>query len=139
MVIQMIKFSAQLYEKLAYLFFGGLTTVINIAAYFLLAEILRIHYLAANAAAWVLAVLFAYITNRKYVFDAGQKDKKGLLREMAGFFGFRGLSGVLDMAMMYLLVSLMGVNGTASKFIVNVLVVILNYVFSKYFIFKKAA
>ncbi len=88
----MLNINKNTFEKISYLFFGGLTTLVNVGTYFSLAEVLKINYLLSNAVAWVFAVLFAYFTNRKYVFSAKAKTKSDTLLEMTKFFGFRGLS-----------------------------------------------
>ena len=104
-------------EIIMYLVFGVLTTVVNIVVYFLSAELLHINYLISNALAWFLSVLFAYITNRKYVFESSSQN---ILKEAVSFFSSRLATGILDMVLM----------------IVNVIVVVLNYVLSKLVVFK---
>lgn len=121
-------------EKILYLFFGALTTLVNFVCYYLFTDVIRMHYMYANALAWVLAVLFAYITNRRYVFTVSKKS--GVVREVVAFFSLRGVSGVIDMLLMFVFVTLIGVNDTISKVGVNVLVVALNYLFSKFIIFR---
>ena len=106
-------------EIIMYLVFGVLTTVVNIVVYFLSAELLHINYLISNALAWFLSVLFAYITNRKYVFESS-----------------RLATGILDMVLMWLFVYFNVVNDVIAKVIVNVIVVVLNYVLSKLVVFK---
>ncbi|OQB14785.1 MAG: GtrA-like protein [Firmicutes bacterium ADurb.Bin193] len=132
----MITVSKGMKEKILYLFFGGLTTVVNMGSYFVLVNAFGVHYLVSNAVAFVLAVVFAYITNRKYVFEAPARSREKIIIEAAGFFGFRGLSGLADMLFMFLMVDVMGINNTISKICVNVFVVIINYLFSKFIIFR---
>lgn len=120
-------------EILLYLIFGVLTTVVNIVVYYISAELLDIHYLISNALAWVLSVLFAYITNRKYVFNSHNKN---VIKEMISFFGSRLATGVLDMALMWVLVNNHLLNDMISKVVVNVIVIVLNYVLSKLVVFK---
>lgn len=122
-------------EVILYLIFGGLTTLVNIVSYSLLADWLGIYYLAANAIAWVLSVLFAYLTNRSFVFESKSRGSEAL-RELLLFFGCRLLSGVFDMACMYVCVDLIRMPGLAAKILSNVIVVILNYLFSKFLIFR---
>lgn len=121
-------------EVLLYLIFGVLTTLVNIIVYAISTKIFHINWEFSNILAWILSVLFAYVTNRNYVFES--KDNN-ILREMCSFFGFRILSFVLDMGFMYLFVNLLKTNDMIAKFIVQVIVIVLNYVFSKLFIFKK--
>lgn len=124
-------------EVIMYLIFGVLTTIVNIVAYEIFANVIKIDYLISNAIAWFLSVLFAYITNRIFVFESKTKKIKELIREIASFFGFRLLSGAMDMGFMYLFVTIMQFNDSLMKILVNIIVVILNYIFSKLFIFKK--
>lgn len=123
-------------EAILYLFFGGLTTLVNIVSYALLAEWAGVYYLAANAIAWVLSVLFAYLTNRSFVFNSHSQGLAAL-RELTLFVGCRVLSGVFDMACMFICVSLIRMPGFWAKLISNVVVVILNYLFSKFWIFRE--
>jgi putative flippase GtrA len=124
-------------EIILYVFFGGLTTLVNIASYALCTRIFIINEYTSNLIAWILAVLFAYVTNRKYVFNSKKNKFKEKLSEFFSFFGFRVLSLVIDMAMMYVLIDKFEVNDMISKIIVNVVIIIVNYVFSKLLIFKK--
>lgn len=120
-------------EVVNYLVFGVLTTVVNIVVYFVFADMLHFHYLISNCVAWLLSVLFAYVTNRKYVFES---KSESIVEEMIKFFVSRLATGGLDMALMWLLVSVLSVNGVASKVLVNVVVVVSNYVLSKIVVFK---
>lgn len=121
-------------EILLYLIFGGLTTLVNILVYALCTKILSINWAVSNVIAWILSVLFAYVTNRKYVFESKSEN---IFKEMSSFFGFRLLSFVLDMGFMYLFVDMIQMNDMIAKVIVQVIVIVLNYIFSKLFIFKK--
>lgn len=123
-------------EAILYLFFGGLTTLVNIVSYALLADWAGVYYLAANAAAWVLSVLFAYLTNRSFVFNSHSQGLAAL-RELMLFVSCRVLSGVFDMACMFVCVDLIRMPGFWAKIISNVVVVILNYLFSKFWIFRE--
>ena len=124
-------------EKISYLFFGALTTLVNIAVFKGLTLIWGTdRYLWANAVAWVLAVAFAYVTNRKYVFVSTASTKCEFTRELLSFFGFRLLSFGADELLMFLLVTVAAQNELAAKIAVNIIVVIMNYIFSKFIIFK---
>ena len=124
-------------EVIMYLIFGVLTTIINIVTYYLFSNILNINYLVSNALAWILSVIFAYITNKIYVFESNTNKAMDVLKEIISFVGFRIVSGLIDMGFMYITVSILLLNDTIMKILSNVVVVILNYVFSKLFIFKK--
>lgn len=123
-------------EVVLYLFFGGLTTLVNIVSFSLLADWLGVYYLTANAAAWVLSVLFAYLTNRRFVFES-KSHGTAILRELALFVGCRLLSGALDMLCMYACVDLIHMPRLIAKILSNIIVIILNYLFSKFLIFRK--
>lgn len=122
-------------EALLYLVFGGLTTAINIISYHLLYEVLSVSNTLSNIIAWVLSVLFAFITNKIWVFESKERGA-ALLREAVSFFGCRAATGVLDVAIMFLCVDLFFLPATPCKIASNVLVIILNFIFSKLLIFK---
>lgn len=123
-------------EVISYLFFGVLTTVVNFVVYFACTDGLHINYLAATAVSWVAAVLFAYVTNRKWVFESKVRGFMPILREMAVFVGCRVFSGVMDMGFMFISVDMIGISDRIAKFITQVAVVVLNYIFSKIIIFR---
>ncbi|MBQ8120433.1 MAG: GtrA family protein [Ruminococcus sp.] len=131
-------------EMLMYLFFGVMTTAVS----FVTAGIAK--YLCENAGlgksavsnistvvSWICAVTFAYVTNRIWVFDSKVKGKKGILTEMVSFYGGRVFTLLVEMGMMWLGYSVMGINYWVTKIVANVVVLILNYVISKLFVFKK--
>ncbi len=120
-----------------YAVFGVLTTVVNMAAYFLCYNLLKIPNVPSTVIAWILAVLFAFITNKLWVFDSPSFDAQTLKHEIPTFFGARLATGILDVVIMYLAVDLAHMNPTVWKLISNVLVIIINYVASKLVIFKK--
>ena len=121
-------------EIIMYLVFGVLTTVVNIVIYYIFSNLLHMNYLFSNAMAWFLSVLFAYVTNRKYVFDSKNNQ---IIKEAISFFGSRLATGIMDMVLMWFLVNFNIVNDVVAKVVVNVIVVILNYILSKLVVFKK--
>ena len=121
-------------EPIAYLFFGGVTTLENIAAYVLLAW-LGLSTALANGVAWAISVLTAYITNRIWVFKSRSRGMAAA-RELATFVACRVGTGLMDEGIMVLGVDRLGLWGPGVKVFSNVLVILLNYVFSKLFIFK---
>ena len=121
-------------EIIMYLVFGVLTTVVNIVVYYIFSNLLHMNYLFSNAMAWFLSVLFAYVTNRKYVFDSKNNQ---IIKEAISFFGSRLATGIMDMMLMWFLVNFNIVNDVVAKVVVNVIVVILNYILSKLVVFKK--
>lgn len=128
-------------EMILYVFFGGLTTLVNIAVNAASVYLLSLSGITTAtvpaAIAWVVSVFFAYITNRKWVFESKKTQRKEIAKEIFSFFGFRLFSGVLDILFMYLTVDILQLSNFWMKLLSNVVVVILNYIFSKLFIFKK--
>ncbi len=124
-------------ETILYLFFGGLTTLINIASYWALTKIFYVDYMVATALAWLLSVLFAFVTNKLFVFDSKSLVATLVLKELVLFVGARLFSGALDMGMMYLFVDVLQVNDMVVKILSNIIVIVVNYILSKLIIFKK--
>ena len=123
-------------EVISYLIFGILTTLVNIVVYTFCKDVLQIQYLISNAIAWIVSVLFAYFTNRKYVFES---HNSLIINELVKFIGARVSTGIMDMLLMWLFVDVLSMQSMISKIIVNVVVVILNYIFSKLFVFQEEA
>lgn len=120
-------------ELVLYVFFGTLTFLVNIITYFLFLDVLGINYLISNILAWFFSVLFAYITNRIWVFESRSPD---ILREMSLFFGGRIFSGAVDTGLMYLFIDVLTIGDLISKIVVQVIVIVLNYIFSKLIVFR---
>ena len=120
-------------EVIMYLIFGVLTTVVNIVVYYVMADMLQVHYMISNIVAWFLSVLFAYITNRKYVFESMSNE---IIKEMTSFFGARLATGAMDMVLMWLFVGLHILPDFVAKVITNVIVIVANYILSKLVVFK---
>lgn len=123
-------------EIIDYIIFGGLTTLVNIVAFFIFETLLGWPYLIANAIAIVLSILFAYITNKLFVFKTRDMTFNENAIEFVKFIGFRLVSGLADMAAMWILVDLISIDTNIAKLLTQFIVVVLNYVFSKLFIFK---
>lgn len=121
-------------ELILYVIFGILTTLVNIAAYLFLVRVLNINYLISNVLAWFFSVLFAYVTNKIWVFESRNTN---IIKEISLFFGGRIFSGVVDTGMMYLMIDILTIDDVISKIFIQVVVVILNYVISKLIVFKK--
>lgn len=124
-------------EIVLYVFFGGLTTLVSIASYWILVDFLHMHYMAATVLSWILSVTFAYVTNRKWVFLSRAHGFLPVLRELVLFYAARLLSGVMEMGLMFGGVSILHLNDKAVKIFANVLVIIANYILSKCFVFRK--
>lgn len=121
---------------IAYLIFGVLTTLINWGSYFLFYSIVHIPNVPSTIIAWILAVAFAFITNKIWVFDSKSFDEKVLLHEIWTFIAARLITGILDVVIMYFAVDVFVMNSTVWKLISNIIVIILNYIFSKLIVFK---
>ena len=121
------------YELIAYIIFGILTTVVDWVVYYILSG-LGVNYIINSIISWTAAVLFAFITNKLFVFDS--KRLKNIFRELVLFVLSRLSTLVINLVGMYVLISLLKLNEFISKAILSILVVILNYIFSKLFIFK---
>lgn len=124
-------------ETMLYLIFGGLTTLINIGSYWLLTSVFAVDFMVANALAWLISVLFAFVTNKLFVFDSKSLAAALVLKEFVLFLGARLFSGALDMGIMYLFVDILGFNDMVIKVLSNIIVIVVNYVLSKLIIFKK--
>lgn len=124
-------------QMIRYLIFGILTTAINEAVYYVCFHPLHRSNLFSTAVAWFAAVLFAFITNKLWVFGSKSFSKSVFLRECLSFFSCRIATGILDMAIMYVSVDCYGQNELLWKLLSNGVVIVLNYVASKLLIFKK--
>jgi putative flippase GtrA len=128
-------------ETISYLIFGVLTTIINIVVFWLAEKELLLFMsktgaaLVGNIIAWVIAVAFAFVTNKLFVFESKSMQPAVLLKELVNFIIARLLSLAFDEGFMY--VAIMFMPSVIAKIISNVFVVVINYVLSKFFIFKK--
>lgn len=120
-----------------YFIFGVVTTLVNIVAYYICARLLRLGMARSNIAAWIFAVAFAYLTNRKWVFESSAGEWRMVIREIAEFFLCRLATGGLDLALMYLGCERMHLNDLFVKCLSNGIVILVNYIASKVIIFKK--
>lgn len=119
-----------------YLIFGGLTTVINVLTYHVSYEIMGIANINSTIIAWVIAVVFAYVTNKLFVFES-KKSGHEAIKEAINFFACRIGTGVIEIGMMYIFVDVLAFDGTIMKLITNVVVIIVNYIASKFLIFNE--
>lgn len=126
-------------EPLLYLFFGGLTFFLSIGLYWLFAHPFRLNPLIANIISWVLCVAFAYVTNRTWVFTQKAHDGPGIVREALSFAAGRLATLGMEELVLWVGISILGINDIVVKIIAQVLVIIGNYVISKWFVFRKKA
>ncbi|MBP3920761.1 MAG: GtrA family protein [Bacilli bacterium] len=133
----MIKVYKKYEEVINYLIVGGLTTLVSVFVYALFTKLFHVNYMISNVISWVASVLFAYVTNKRFVFKSKCDNKRKVFVEIYQFFKYRVLSFVIDILLMYVFVELFGIDDMIAKVIVQVIVIVLNYVFSKLFVFKK--
>ncbi|MCI5603754.1 MAG: GtrA family protein [Clostridiales bacterium] len=126
-------------EIISYLIVGVLTTVVSLGVYYacvltFLNPENALQLQIANIISWVAAVTFAYFTNRKFVFESKNPD---MLKEASAFVGARVATLLMDMVCMFVMVTCMGLSDKIAKLVVQVIVTVANYVFSKLFVFQK--
>ena len=137
MVDRIVALVKRYWDILAYLFFGVLTTVVNYLVYLPCYNLLGLSAVVSNGIAWVVAVAFAYLTNKPFVFRSRDWSAKTVIPELAKFVGTRVGSGGLETAILFLTVDVIGWNGNLWKILTSILVVIVNYVGSKLLVFRK--
>jgi len=127
-------------EIINYIIVGGLTTVVSLLSFYIVRIFIftndsQLDIQIANIISWFLSVLFAFITNKKYVFKSNEKGKEKL-KEMIKLYLSRITTLIIEMLTMWILTDLINIDDKIAKLIVQVILVILNYVFSKLFVFK---
>ena len=130
----MIKIYKKYEEIINYLIFGVLTTLVSILSYAFFTRLINLDYVLSNILSWILSVTFAFFTNQKYVFNTSSSSK---IKDMFKFYLSRLTSLGIELITMYILVTLLSLNDMISKIIVQFIVIVLNYVLSKLFVFKK--
>lgn len=123
-------------DVIIYLFFGGLTTLVNFLVYFPLYNWAGITGTLSNVIAWLVAVIFAFFTNKPFVFKSHDWSSKTVVPEFTKFISCRIGSGLMETVAIWLFVDLLMWNGNGVKIIVSIVVVILNYISSKWLVFK---
>ena len=124
-------------EPLLYLFFGGLSFLVSIGSFSLFVYSFHTGELLGNVWSWVCAVLFAYITNRTWVFENKAREKKGIFREIYLFFSGRLFTLLIEEVIIYLFITRLGYNAILVKTAAQVVVIVLNYIISKALVFRK--
>ncbi|MBR2403288.1 MAG: GtrA family protein [Lachnospiraceae bacterium] len=130
-------------EVVSYLFFGVATTVVNWIVYSIMNAVLGASMNTSNVVAWVIAVLFAFVTNKLFVFESKKWKGKEALEELVKFVGARVATGIVEIVGLPVLYqlgmnqSIFGVDGMVAKVVVSVVVIVLNYVFSKFIVFTE--
>lgn len=124
-------------EYILYILFGAVTTVVNYGVYALCVRAFGMGVVISNIIAWILAVIVAYVTNKLWVFDSKSRELKIVGREFGEFVLGRLATLVIETGLLWIFVDLLHVNDLIMKIITNIIVVILNYIFSKFIIFRK--
>ncbi len=124
-------------EVLLYLFFGGLSFCVSMFTYWYFTEVVGQNELIGNIFSWILAVLFSFITNRIWVFEAKVQGVGGFFRQMFSFFGGRIATLILEEIILFVFITLLLFPSMAIKTVAQIIVIVLNYIVSKLFVFKK--
>lgn len=134
-------FSHPLYIKyreiILYVFFGGVTTFVSLASFMVCKRLLLLHTDPGNIISWILSVTTAFVTNRAFVFRSEKKNAKSVVFEMLSFYSSRLLTGGVDLIIVHIGIETLGLNDFGVKAASSVIVLILNYIASKLFVFRK--
>ena len=128
---------AKLKELFFYGVFGVLTTILNLIVFFFFRDAMHIPLLVANSMAWVIAVIFAFITNKLFVFNSKSWESSVWIKELVEFFSSRIFTFIVETVLLFLTVKVWGLDEKICKIAITVLVIILNYILSKLWVFKK--
>ncbi|MBQ1478049.1 MAG: GtrA family protein [Erysipelotrichaceae bacterium] len=134
----MIELLKKYREQISYLFFGGCTFLVSMVTFYLFSKVMGMSETVANIPSNVIAILFAYITNKLFVFQKKNDDKQGLLKEFISFLGGRAVTFLLEELIIFVGVDLLHIDGMIVKLIAQVVVILGNYFISKFFVFKKS-
>ena len=124
-------------EMLLYLFFGGLTFVVSVVTYGLFNIGMGLNELIANVISWIIAVTFAFFTNRSWVFNGPTNGGKEFFTQLISFFGGRVVTLVIEEVILLVFITWLHFPSMVIKIIAQVVVIVLNYVISKLVVFKK--
>lgn len=137
----MIEKAKELYlrhrEMISYLFFGALTTAVDFVSYYALTRFLSVGENLANILSQIIAIIFAFFTNKLYVFEDKKTDVRSLLSQFVSFASLRCVTLVLNSLLFTVMLDYLKINDIVTKVIISVIVIILNYIFSKLIVFKK--
>lgn len=134
-IFDLLKDKEKMKELIVYGIFGVLTTIVSFGSFYVLRKIFEnVNESILNAISIILAILFAYATNRKYVFKSKEKN---IFAEFLKFIGSRAVSAIFEMVSFFILNTILKIEGMISKAIVSVFVIIINYVLSKIFVFNR--
>ncbi|MBB1522776.1 MAG: GtrA family protein [Clostridiales bacterium] len=125
-------------EIFDYLFFGGLVTIVNFISYYIPANIIGVDKIVSNLIAFIISVIFAYVVNKEYVFETKWEGIQNIFKEFSSFVISRIGTGLLcDILIFAFMINILNINDVISKIFTQILVVILNYIIGKWFVFKQ--
>ena len=125
-------------EVLLYLFFGGIAFFLNIFLYILFNGLWGINELIANVFCWVICVLFQFFTNRTWVFSSTTETVAAFFKQMASFFAGRLFTLAVEEIILAVFITWLSLNSMVVKLVAQVIVIVLNYVLSKLWVFKES-
>ncbi len=137
MLQKLIELFRKYKDVIKYLIFGVLTTAVNYIVYWQLLNVAHLSGTLSNVLAWAVAVAFAFLTNKPFVFESHDWSAKTVLPELWRFVASRAGSGLLETVMILVLVDLLSLNGNIIKIVTSILVIVLNYLTSKLLVFTK--
>ena len=123
-------------EIISYIAFGVLTTIVSIGTFALFDVVFGIHELIANVISWILAVAFAYFTNRRWVFDSKAKGAREVVREAMAFTGGRLLTLLIEELFLLVFITWLGFDDMIIKILGQIFVMVSNFIISKWFVFR---
>lgn len=138
MYSKLCEFAKKYWDLIVYLLFGILTTAVNYIVYLPLLNVFLLPGSLSNAIAWAVAVAFAFLTNKPFVFKSRDWSAKVVMPELIKFIGSRAGSGLAETVIIFLTVDILDWNGNVWKMITSILVVVLNYISSRMFVFRSA-
>lgn len=138
LIFHCIELAKKYRELIVYVIFGGLTTVIDFGTYTVLSKLFDVNDSVSNLISWFAAVIFAYITNKLFVFKSQGKGIGRLIYEFGTFFAARALTGIVYTGGFAIMTGVWEVNDYLSKIILSVFNIVVNYIFSKLVTFRKS-
>lgn len=138
MIHKVISYAQKHREIVTYIAFGVLTTAVNFLVFLFSRELLKLSATASNIVAWILAVLFAFLTNKPFVFKSKSWSRKVVIPEFVKFITCRIGSGIMETVFLFVTVDCINWNGTILKLIASGFVMVLNYILGKCVAFKKS-
>ena len=139
LIFRCIELAKKYREIIVYVIFGGLTTAVDFGSYTVLSKLFHINDSVSNVISWFAAVIFAYITNKLFVFESKGKGVGKLLYEFGTFFAARAFTGIVYTGGFALMTGVWGVNDYLSKALLSVFNIVVNYIFSKLVTFRRRA